>query len=57
MIAAAPSKTGRKACQQQITEDAQVPFRNLEIKSSELVLHFYGERTVIPLCDIENYRM
>jgi hypothetical protein len=32
-------------------------FRNLEITRGALVLHFYDEKTVIPLTEIKSYRL
>ena len=32
-------------------------FRDVEITSSALILHFYAEKTVIPLAEIKSYRL
>ena len=32
-------------------------FRNLEITSDALVLHFYDDKTVIPLAEVKSYRL
>ncbi len=32
-------------------------FRNLEITSTTLVMHFYDDKTVIPLAEITSYRL
>ena len=38
-------------------KDVRFKFQNLEITASSLVLHFYDEKTVVPLAEIKNYRL
>jgi len=37
--------------------DVAFKFRNLEITQDALVLHFYDDKTVIPLNEIKSYRL
>ena len=40
-----------------LTEQVAFRFHNLEITSKTLVMHFFDERTVIPLEDIKSYHL
>jgi hypothetical protein len=40
-----------------MADEVTFKFRDLEITSTTLVLHFYDEKTVIPLAEIKSYRL
>jgi hypothetical protein len=40
-----------------MTDELTFKFRNLEITSTTLVLHFYDDKTVVPLAQIKSYQL
>jgi hypothetical protein len=40
-----------------MTDDVTFKFRNLEITRDAAVLHFYDDKTVIPLAEIKSYQL